>query len=94
MKSVRRCGCSNGVTWVQFGQSNRASKLLDRPVPHQDPRYEIHLLLRGEGTAAGGVVRVWPVPFDDGYDVCGLRPTKVGKESAQHAGVPVFSRSA
>ena len=36
---------------------------------------------------------VWvpPTPFDDGYDVCGSKATRVGKESARTT-VPVFHR--
>ena len=38
-------------------------------------------------------MRVPPTPFDDEYDVCGSKATRVGKESARTA-VPVFHRPA
>ena len=34
-----------------------------------------------------------PTPFDDGHDVCGLKATRVGKESARIT-VPVLHRPA
>ena len=42
---------------------------------------------------AGRAVWVPPTPFDDGYDVCGPKATRVGKESAR-ATVPVLHRPA
>ena len=50
-------------------------------------------LLRGEEPAAGGAVRVSPVPFDDGYDVRGPTFTRFGRESVR-AAVPLFHRHA
>ena len=38
-------------------------------------------------------MRLPPTPFDDGYDIRGLKATRVGKESARTA-VPVFHRHA
>ena len=61
--------------------------------PSQDRRYETQHLLRGEGTAAGGAVRVSPTSFDDGYDVRGPQAIRDGKEGARTA-VPIFRRRA
>ena len=45
--------------------------------------YETQRLLRGEELAAGRAVWVPPIPFDDGYEVCGPKATRVGKESSR-----------
>ena len=51
--------------------------------PSEDCRYETQRLLRGEGTADAGAVRVPPAPFDDEYDVRGEQVKIPGKESAR-----------
>ena len=50
-------------------------------------------LLRGGELAAGRAVWFPPTPFDDGYDVCGPKATRVEKESARTT-VPLPHRPA
>ena len=92
-------GCRDKISALEEGQDRvrELSQHLTRSTrgqgPPQDRRYETRRLLRGEGTAAGGAVRVPPAPCDDGYNVHGLRTTRDGRESAR-AAVFVFHSSA
>ena len=82
-KDRTECGNYRGISLVAH-----AGKVLLKIVATRLSAY-----LRGEELAAGRAVWVPPTPFDDGYDVCGPKATRVGKESARTT-VPVFHRPA